>query len=68
MGKLFWSIQRIWLYIWMIIIFWIFAIPFNIAEHRSKKETALDLLKKRFASGQIDIDEYQERKTILEAS
>lgn len=56
----------IWWIIWMIMIFWIFATPYNIPGQRIRKESALDILQKRFASGTIDNDEYQEKKKILE--
>ena len=56
----------IWWIIWMIVIFWIFATPYNIPGQRTKKDSPLDLLQKRFALGQINNDEYQEKKKILE--
>jgi putative membrane protein len=56
----------IWWIVWMILIFWIFAIPYNIPGQRIKKESALDILQKRFASGSISNDEYQEKRKIIE--
>ena len=56
----------IWWFIWMIMIFWIFATPYNIPGQRMKKNSPLDILQKRFAAGLITNDEYQEKKTILE--
>jgi putative membrane protein len=56
----------IWWIIWMIMIFWIFATPYNIPGQRTKKDSPFDILKKRFASGEITNDEYQEKKKILE--
>jgi putative membrane protein len=56
----------IWWIIWMIMIFWIFAIPYNIPGQRIKKESALDILQKRFASGSISNDEYKEKRKIIE--
>ncbi|MBC7417170.1 MAG: SHOCT domain-containing protein [Pedobacter sp.] len=56
----------IWWIIWMILIFWIFATPYKIPGQRAKKDSALDILQKRFASGIITKDEYQEKKKILE--
>ena len=56
----------IWWIIWMIMIFWIFATPYNIPGQRTKKNSPLDILQKRFASGEITNDEYQEKKKILE--
>jgi putative membrane protein len=56
----------IWWIVWMILIFWIFAIPYNIPGQRIKKESALDILQKRFASGSISNDEYKEKRKIIE--
>lgn len=50
----------------MIMIFWIFATPYNIPGQRTRKNSPLDILQKRFASGEITNDEYQEKKKILE--
>ena len=62
----YWGMNFIWWIIWMIMIFWIFATPYNIPGQRTKKDSPLDILQKRFASGQINNDEYQEKKKILE--
>jgi putative membrane protein len=56
----------IWWIIWMIMIFWIFATPYQIPGQRAKRDSALDILQKQFASGTITKDEYQEKKKILE--
>jgi putative membrane protein len=62
----YWGMNFIWWIIWMIMIFWIFATPYNIPGQRTKKDSPLDILQKRFASGQINNEEYQEKKKILE--
>lgn len=62
----FWGMHFIWWFIWIIILFWIFATPYNIPGQRVKKDTPPDILKKRFASGQINSEEYQEQRRILE--
>ena len=56
----------IWWFVWIILLFWIFAIPYDVPGQRSKKDTPLDILKKRYASGEINNEEYQEKKKILE--
>jgi putative membrane protein len=48
------------------LLFWIFATPYNIPGERRKKDSPLDILQKRFASGQLTREEYQQHKTILE--
>ena len=62
----FWGMNFIWWFLWIIMLFWIFATPYNIPGQRIKRDSPLDLLQKRFASGQITNDEYQESKKILE--
>lgn len=53
-----------WIVLTLIIIF----LVFNILPNRSSKfrEDPLDILKKRFARGEIEKEEYQERKRIIE--
>lgn len=60
------GMHLVWWFIWMIFLFWIFVTPYNIPGQRTKKDTPLDVLKKRFASGQISNEEYREKKRILE--
>jgi putative membrane protein len=62
----FWGMHMIWWFIWIALIFWIFAIPYDIPGQRKKKESPLDILQKRFASGQIENEEYKEKREILE--
>jgi len=58
--------NMIWWGIWIIMIFWIFATPYNIPGQRMKNDSPFDILRKRFAAGEITNDEYQEKKKILE--
>jgi putative membrane protein len=55
------GMHLIWWFVWGFILFWIFAIPFQ----RTKKNSPLDILKKRFASGEMSEKEYLENKKIL---
>lgn len=48
----------IWWVIWMIFIIWTFATPWDIPGQRTKKETPLNILKKRYANGEISKEEY----------
>ncbi|WP_394990465.1 SHOCT domain-containing protein [Emticicia sp.] len=65
-GYNFGGMHFIWWFVWAILLFWIFATPYNIPGQRSKKDSPLDILKRRFASGSINAEEYNERKRILE--
>jgi len=61
------GMHLVWWIIWMTLLFWIFATPYNVPGQRIKINDPLDILKKRFASGQINKEEYQEKKKVLEA-
>jgi putative membrane protein len=56
----------IWWIIWIILLFWIFAIPYDIPGQRRKKDSAFDVLQKRYANGHITESEYYDKKKILE--
>ncbi|ADY52323.1 Protein of unknown function DUF2078, membrane [Pseudopedobacter saltans DSM 12145] len=62
----FFGMNLIWWFVWLILLFWIFVTPYDIPGQRTKKDTPLDILKKRFAAGQINKEEFQENKKILE--
>jgi putative membrane protein len=62
----FFGMHFIWWFFWGILLFWIFATPYDIPGQRAKKDTPLDILKNRLALGQINIEEYNEKKKILQ--
>jgi putative membrane protein len=55
-----------WWIIWLIMLFWIFAVPYDIPFQKRKRDSPLDILQKRLASGQITNKEYDEKRIILE--
>jgi len=59
------GMHLIWWFIWMALIFWIFATPYKIPGEKRKPNSPLDILQKRFAGGSISKEEYEERKLIL---
>jgi putative membrane protein len=63
----YWGMNAIWWFVWAILIFWIFATPYDIPGQRRKKNTPLDILRNRFAAGKITAEEFEERKKVLEA-
>ena len=62
----YWGMNLIWWFVWLSFLFWIFATPYDIPGQRKKKDSPLDILRQRFASGQITTEEYNEKKKILE--
>ena len=65
-GYHFWGMHLIWWFVWIMFIFWIIATPYKIPRQQKKKNSPLDVLQMRFASGQITSVEYEEKKKILE--
>lgn len=61
----FWGMHWIWWILFLIIIVLIVS-PNRITGSRKKEETPMDILKKRLAKGEIDKEEYEEKKRILE--
>lgn len=64
----YWGMNFIWWILWIVMIVWVFAIPFDIPGQRSRRNTPLDILKKRYASGQINIEEYNEKRANIQKS
>ena len=54
-----------WWVIWILFLIWIFATPWDIPGQRTKKETPLEILKRRLANGEITKQEFEERRGIL---
>jgi putative membrane protein len=54
---------------WLIVVGTILLVVFNIIPYRPKtelEENAMEILKKRFARGEIEREEFEERKRIIE--
>ncbi|QHS55336.1 SHOCT domain-containing protein [Mucilaginibacter sp. 14171R-50] len=62
----YWGMHLVWWFLWVCLLIWIFATPYDIPGQRKRRDSPLDILKKRFAAGEITKDEYRERKNILE--
>lgn len=56
---------------WIVLVATVLLVVFNIIPYRPRaglNEDALDILKKRFARGEIEREEYEERKQVLKRS
>ncbi len=62
----YYGMNVIWWILWVILLIWIFAVPYDIPGQRRRKDSALDILKKRYANGSITEAEYLHQKKILE--
>ncbi len=56
----------IWWIIFLIVLIWIFLIPKDIPGQRNQKDSPMDILKKRYAKGEITKEEYDEMRKNLE--
>jgi putative membrane protein len=65
-GYHFWGMHFFWWVFWLIILIWIFVMPWNIPGQRSKRETPIDILKTRFAKGEITKEEYEAKKKTID--
>ena len=61
----FWGMHFFWWLFWVIILIWIFATPYNLPGQRTKTDTPLDILKKRYAKGEISKEEFEETKKLI---
>ena len=59
------GMDPIWWTVFIVIIIWIFIIPLDIPGQRNPKDSALEILKKRFASGDITTEEFKRDSTLL---
>ncbi|WP_159466982.1 SHOCT domain-containing protein [Dyadobacter sp. 3J3] len=59
------GMHMFWWILWMILLFWIFATPYDIPGQRRTMDSPLDILQKRFAAGKITKAEYQDAKNII---
>jgi putative membrane protein len=56
----------IWWILWIMLLIWIFATPWDIPGQKTRKESTLDVLKNLLAKGEIDLQEYEKRKQVIE--
>ena len=61
----YWGMNAIWWIVWLVLLFWIFAIPYDVPGQRRRRDSPLEILKKRFAAGQITKEEFLTQKEIL---
>jgi len=54
------GMHYLWWLVLMVLIIWILLLTYNIPFQRNKKDTPLDILKKRFAEGEMTKEEFEE--------
>jgi putative membrane protein len=65
-GHHFWGMHMLWWVFWIVILIWVFVTPYGIPGQRTKNDTPLDILKKRFAKGEITQEEFDEKKKFID--
>ena len=62
----FFGMHLVWWVFWIILMFGLFGWFEPVPKRRVRRDAPLEILKRRFASGEITEDEYQEKKRVLE--
>lgn len=57
----------IWWFIWIAFLIWVFLIPTQWGK-RTRREEPLDILKRRFARGEISKEQFEEQRKVLESN
>lgn len=63
---MFWGMHFLWWILLIVVLVWLLTSRTNVFRQGPPAETPLDILKQRFARGEITKEEYEERRRILE--
>ena len=63
----FWGMHLIWWTIWLVALGWIFFAPSNWPFPEEEEDDTLVTLKRRFAKGEINKQEYEDSKQLLKS-
>ncbi len=61
----YWGMHFFWWLFWLILVLWLFSIRRKNLGQQTKEDSPLEILKKRFAKGEITKEEYEEIKNTL---
>lgn len=64
-GYHFWGMHLIWWVIWLLFITWVF-LTFTRYGREKDQDSSYDILRQRFAKGEITREQYLEDKKVLE--
>ena len=65
-GYSFWGMHLVWWIVWVVLLVWIFVTPWDVPGQRKRPDSPLDILKKRYASGEIGREQFERMKEDLE--
>lgn len=66
-GYHFWGMPLFWWVFWLFLLVLVFGWFKPVPKRRIRRDSPLDILQKRFASGEITTEEYEQKKKILES-
>ena len=64
-GHHYWGMHFFWWFFWIIIILWAYKTSRKNTSRQAKEDGSLEILKNRFAKGEITKEEYEEMKKTL---
>jgi putative membrane protein len=64
-GHHYWGMHFFWWLFWLIAVLWMFRTSRKNSSQQTKEDSSLEILKKRFAKGEITKDEYEEMKKTI---
>ncbi len=59
------GMDLIWWAVFLVIVIWIFIVPFDIPGQRKRMDSALEILKTKFAAGDITKEEFKRESNLL---
>jgi putative membrane protein len=62
----YWGMHFFWWLFWLILVLWLFSTRRKNLGQQTKEDSPLEILKKRFAKGEITKEEYEEIKNTLD--
>ncbi len=57
----------VWWFLWIVMLLWIFVIPYDVPGQRNRKVLPLDVLRERLAAGKITDEEFQHKKKLIDS-
>ncbi len=63
----FFGMHMLWWMFWIFLLFVLFGWFEPVPKKRIRRDTPLDILQRKLAAGEITIDDYNEKKRILES-
>ncbi len=63
----YWGMSLLWWPIWLVLLIWIFVLPYDIPGQRRRKNSPLDILDRRLANKEISPELYEKMKVVLQS-